>query len=208
MTNNRMLTFLLQAARYRGPRSAVGANPTLYNNKAARFEARALEYERKGNHAKAQRNRERAWKTREKHSIAHPAGSRHPNTYPNYNQQMSMLPVTGVYPTAGMHSTTGVHPTGVRQPGYTKMSREQKLARFENKAQQWERQNNAAKAQKNREKVCISASFFHRALFPTSLQHIPSLLRKYGTNFWVTGCPLSWTQVCCWCEPWRQGCTL
>ena len=142
--------------------------PALRGDRAARFEARALEYERRGNHAKAQRNRERAWKTREKHSIAHPAGSRHPNTYPNYNQQMSILNVGfGVHPpgstyeqSAPVLTSVGTsYPTGTgfntAQPlmNTNRMSREQKAARFENKALQWERQGNALKAQKNREKV-------------------------------------------------------
>ena len=45
---------------------------------------------------------------------------------------------------------------GIYQQSYmntTRMSREQKAARFEQKALQWERQGNALKAQKNREKV-------------------------------------------------------
>jgi len=44
------------------------------SDKAARCEAKALEYERKGNLAKAQKNRERAFRIRQKHSLAVPAG--------------------------------------------------------------------------------------------------------------------------------------
>ena len=145
--------------------------PALRGDKAARFEARALEYERKGNHAKAQRNRERAWRTREKHSIAHPAGSRHPNTYPNYNQQMSILRPTTGFPGAQQTSYPGIQQAGYPGTGYTKMTRAQKAARYENKALQWERQNNAAKAQKNRQKVGIFFFFFSLTFPPLVLKH-------------------------------------
>lgn len=73
------------------PVGSVGGplNPTLKSDKAARCEAKALEYERKGNLAKAQRNRERAWRIREKHAIPHPVGAQHPSTYTAYTHTMT-----------------------------------------------------------------------------------------------------------------------
>ena len=55
--------------------------PGMKNDKAARCEVKALEYEKRGNLAKAQRNRERAYRIREKHGIAHPVGTVRPATY-------------------------------------------------------------------------------------------------------------------------------
>lgn len=54
--------------------------PGVKNDKAARCDLKALEYEKKGNLAKAQKNRERAYKIREKHGIAHPVGTVRPAT--------------------------------------------------------------------------------------------------------------------------------
>ena len=67
--------------------------PALKSDKAARCEAKALEYERKGNLAKAQKNREKAWRIREKHSIPHPVGASHPSTFAGYTQYMTSVPV-------------------------------------------------------------------------------------------------------------------
>ena len=50
------------------------------HDKAARCEAKALEYEKKGNLAKAQRNRERAYRIRQRHNIPHPVGTVPPMT--------------------------------------------------------------------------------------------------------------------------------
>jgi hypothetical protein len=106
--------FLLQAIRYRQKAAAklaqpltsaqtarpigsvgqTGVSPALKSDKAARCEAKALEYERKGNLAKAQRNREKAWRIREKHSIPHPVGAQHPSTYAGYTQNMTAVPTT------------------------------------------------------------------------------------------------------------------
>lgn len=58
-----------------------GVTPALKSDKAARCEAKALEYERKGNLAKAQRNREKAWRIREKNAIPHPVGTVPPLGY-------------------------------------------------------------------------------------------------------------------------------
>eukprot|EP01110_Echinostelium_bisporum_P000679 TRINITY_DN1167_c0_g1_i1.p1 TRINITY_DN1167_c0_g1~~TRINITY_DN1167_c0_g1_i1.p1 ORF type:complete len:189 (-),score=106.66 TRINITY_DN1167_c0_g1_i1:88-654(-) len=53
----------------------VATAPGQKADKAARCDAKALEYERKGNMAKAQKNRERAYKIRSKHGITHPVGT-------------------------------------------------------------------------------------------------------------------------------------
>ena len=109
----------MQAARYRAktgvPRGAV--NPALKGDKAARFEAKALQYERNGNTAKAQRARERAWRIREKHAIAHPAGIRHPNTYPAFNQQSNYLTRTTTTTTTTGMPMTGLSATGLSSTG-------------------------------------------------------------------------------------------
>ena len=211
------LIYTSQALGYNTPKS-TGLN---YGDKASRFEARALEYERKGNHAKAQRNRERAWRTREKHSVAHPAGSRHPNTYPNYNQQMSILRPIGFpgaqqagYPTSGVYPAGTAYQTGT---GYntaqplmnTRMSREQKAARFENKAILFERQGNALKAQKNREKVCISFPLSTLYLSVIHSPPFPSFSAGHDANVYVAGCSLPWTQDRHDPRPpWGQGRTI
>lgn len=62
--------------------------PGVKNDKAARCELKALEYEKKGNLAKAQRNREKAYRIREKHGIAHPVGTTLPATTTSTNSTM------------------------------------------------------------------------------------------------------------------------
>lgn len=94
----------LSSAATARPIGTVGGgpmNPALKSDKAARCEAKALEYERKGNLSKAQRNRERAWRIREKHAIPHPVGAQHPSTYSSYTQTMTH-PVTSVPTTTTM----------------------------------------------------------------------------------------------------------
>jgi len=54
---------------------------TSKSDKALRCEQKALEYERKGDLGKAQRNRDKAWHIREKNGIPHPVGSVTPVAY-------------------------------------------------------------------------------------------------------------------------------
>lgn len=62
------------------------------NDKAARCEVKALEYEKKGNLAKAQKNRERAYRIREKHGLAHPVGTSRPANYVATTPSAAPLP--------------------------------------------------------------------------------------------------------------------
>eukprot|EP00026_Physarum_polycephalum_P012414 Phypoly_transcript_12718.p1 GENE.Phypoly_transcript_12718~~Phypoly_transcript_12718.p1 ORF type:complete len:238 (+),score=69.13 Phypoly_transcript_12718:319-1032(+) len=116
----------LSSAQTAKPIGAVGtAGPSpLKSDKAARCEAKALEYERKGNLAKAQKNRERAWRIREKNSIPHPVGAQHPSTYAGYTQNMTAVPTTSgttfvPSTTAGMN-TMPAAPTTTAVPPATR----------------------------------------------------------------------------------------
>eukprot|EP00026_Physarum_polycephalum_P016641 Phypoly_transcript_17598.p1 GENE.Phypoly_transcript_17598~~Phypoly_transcript_17598.p1 ORF type:complete len:223 (+),score=61.80 Phypoly_transcript_17598:78-746(+) len=73
--------------------------PGVKNDKAARCELKALEYEKKGNLAKAQRNREKAYRIREKHGIAHPVGTMPPANYSSTNATTTPMTTQTVPPT-------------------------------------------------------------------------------------------------------------
>lgn len=90
----------LKSAGTARPIGSVGTtpgNPALKSDKAARCEAKALEYERKGNLAKAQKNRERAWRIREKNGIPHPVGAVPPlgysSTTTSYSSTTTAVPL-------------------------------------------------------------------------------------------------------------------
>jgi tetratricopeptide (TPR) repeat protein len=77
-----------KAANYRQKATAKLSEPltapapvSQKRDKAARCEAKALNYEKQGNLAKAQKNREKAYRIREKHNIPHPIGTLPPATY-------------------------------------------------------------------------------------------------------------------------------
>lgn len=104
MLYNDVVLIHTQAARYRQaaiaklnqPIKSVAVPIGQKNDKAARCEAKALEYEKRGNLAKAQRNREKAYRIREKHGIPHPVGTvplQSSGTTTSYQQTTTTVPV-------------------------------------------------------------------------------------------------------------------
>ena len=140
-----------KANRYRQMNQAGYVKPTraqnYYIDRASHFDQKAIRAQQMGRSQQALRSQQRAQRIRAKHNIpagtamgagalgaAGLAGNRSMGQYQGLN-----FPYTGA----------SNHPTY----GYQRLSRDQKIQRFEAKAAEWQKRGNMTKAQKNRDKA-------------------------------------------------------